>query len=125
MTEKPGGPQPWVCKELDTTEGQNNNSYQTGRLWRQLWRLQLLESRPLAPLQHLARLVLLLGRLAPALPGLLLPQHRFWLPWRRQLPELLLRLRCQESPQGQPQMWECLQLPLRLWPRIWLLWLLL
>ena len=27
-----------------------------------------------------------------------------------------LRLRCQESPQGQPQMWECLQLPLRLWP---------
>lgn len=48
MTKEPGGPQLWVRKELDTTEGQNNNnSYQTGRLWRRLWRLQLLESRPL------------------------------------------------------------------------------
>ena len=46
MTEEPGGPQAWVRKELDTTE-RRNNSYQTGRLWRRLWRLQLLESRPL------------------------------------------------------------------------------
>ena len=47
MTEESGRPQAWVRKELDTNEGQTTTTYQTGRLWRLLWRLQLLEPRPL------------------------------------------------------------------------------